>query len=91
MAEGARGKWGFTAETLSLVFELEKVIRSSRYDRATVQHSLASALWRATAQHAELLRTVDMSADSITLRDGGRSIKLELNVYPPEGTPAEDA
>ena len=75
---------GFDDETIELLRKIEKVTEGHGLGRA--QRALASALWRMTNRHPCLRATVDMDPVAIVIRDGGRRITLELEVFPPKAS-----
>jgi hypothetical protein len=72
---------GLDPHTVSLVFDLERVLR--RHGLARQQYALASALWRSVCQHPCLRMTEDFLVGRLTLTDGGRRVSFEADVFPP--------
>ena len=52
---------------------------------AAAQQALAVALWRRVQSHPLLQATVDFETESLTLRQGGRDLRLETRVFPYAG------
>lgn len=69
------------ADTLALIAKLEDV--ASGYGLQRAQRALAAALWRSTQRHPSLQACVDMDPVKLIITEGGRRIRLELEVFPP--------
>src|SRR5690242_15404807 len=79
---------GLAPETLRLVLQLERVLDDVCLPVA--QQALASAFWRAVSRTAWLSAGTHFFVDKVTLSHGGRVVRPELVLFPPEGTPSID-
>jgi hypothetical protein len=86
--EKGRSQFGLAPGCVELVFELERVVANVRLPLA--QQALASAVWRAVNRTAGLRAGAEFCLDKVTLSHGGRAVRPELVLFPPEGTPSID-